>query len=337
MAKSASDSTPLVARVFARLADGHFHSGEDLAHALHVTRSAVWKSAGALRDLGVSMEAIRNKGYRLENTGEPLDAKRIRSQLPEKIRSAMRSIEVEWSIDSTNSALVARPNPPVGCSDALLAEFQTAGRGRRGRQWLAPPGGAICLSLSWTFAQMPRDAGSLGLAMGVCVLRALEAQGITKARLKWPNDLLAEDRKLGGILIELRAESEGPACAVIGIGLNVALGSELLANIATLGMPAIDLATASGRATISRNSLAAALLERCVLGLHEFEREGLKPFLEPWRNADALHGRQIDVRGGEDTTVGIARGVDINGALLVETPQGLRKFVSGDVSVRPVS
>lgn len=337
MAKPANDSTPLVARVFAQLADGQFHSGEDLAHALRVTRSAVWKAAGALRELGVSMEAVRNKGYRLENTGEPLDAKRIRMQLPEIIRAALRSIEVQWSIDSTNSALVARPNPPLGYSEALLAEFQTAGRGRRGRQWLAPPGGAICLSLSWTFPQMPRDAGSLGLAMGVCVLRALQGHGITNAQLKWPNDLLVDDRKLGGILTELRAESEGPACAVVGIGLNVSLGGELLANIAKLGLPAIDLATASGRATISRNSLVAGLIEHCVLGLRQFEREGLKPFLEAWRDADALRGRQIDVRGGDDSAIGIARGVDINGALLVETPQGLRKFLSGDVSVRPVS
>jgi len=124
---------------------------------------------------------------------------------------------------------------------------------------------------------------------------------------------------------------------VIGIGLNVSLGRELLENIAKLGMPAIDLATASGRATISRNSLVAALLEHCVPGLQQFEREGLKPFLEAWRDADALRGRQIDVRGGDDKAMGIARGVDINGALLVETPQGLRRFFSGDVSVRPVS
>src|SRR6185436_7737129 len=134
--------------------------------------------------------------------------------------------------------LVSRPNPPPGSVDVQLAEFQTAGRGRRGRSWFAPPGGSVCLSLSWSFPEMPRDAGALGLAIGVCVLRALESLGVPNAQLKWPNDVLVADRKLGGILIELRAESAGPAHAVVGIGLNVAIGAALIEKIGTLGLPA---------------------------------------------------------------------------------------------------
>jgi BirA family biotin operon repressor/biotin-[acetyl-CoA-carboxylase] ligase len=327
-------AAPLVARVFAKLSDGEFHSGEELARTLGVTRSAVWKAANALRDLGTPMEAIRNRGYRLASAGEPLTASRIRETLSRTVRDRVQRLDVAWSLGSTNTELVSRPNPPPGHTEILLAEFQTAGRGRRGRSWFAPPGGAVCLSLSWTFPDMPRDAGALGLAVGVCVLRGLEPFGVPDARLKWPNDVLVADRKLGGILIELRAESDGPACAVVGIGLNVALGAELLEKIAGLGLPGTDL-TSVVRAPVSRNVLTANLVEACVRGLLEFEQEGLRPFIEEWRHADALRGRPVTVQVGEESARGIARSIDLSGALLVETPHGLKKFFSGEVTVRP--
>jgi BirA family biotin operon repressor/biotin-[acetyl-CoA-carboxylase] ligase len=174
------------------------------------------------------------------------------------------------------------------------------------------------------------------------VLRALRARGIEQVQLKWPNDILVGDRKLGGILIELRAESGGPACAVVGIGLNVALGKALLEEIARTGLPAVDLASTvreSGGppdAAACRNALAAGLITSCIEGLREFENEGLQTFAEEWTRADALRGRPVDVRSLDEQTSGLARGVDIGGALLIETPGGLRKFLSGEVTVRPV-
>ena len=326
---------PLIARVFAELSDGQFHSGEDLAQALGVSRSAVWKAVKSLRDLGATLHAVRNRGYRLAKSSEPLAAERILEKLSEAVRKRVRSLEVAWTVGSTNTELLSRANPPNGSSEVMLAEYQTAGRGRRGRAWLAPPGGAICLSLSWTFRDVPADLGALGLVIGVCELRAQHELGVTGAKLKWPNDLLVDERKLGGILIELRAESDGPACVVIGIGLNVALGAPLLAKIAETGIAATDLVTA-GLAEPSRNAVAGALVDSCVRGLLEFERDGLRPFVENWRDSDALQGKMVDVRGAVgEVTRGLARGVDLHGALLVETAEeGLKKFVSGDVSVR---
>jgi BirA family transcriptional regulator, biotin operon repressor / biotin---[acetyl-CoA-carboxylase] ligase len=216
----------------------------------------------------------------------------------------------------------------------VLAEYRTAGRGRRGRAWLAPPGGAICLSLSWTFRDVPQDLGALGLVIGVCSLRALRELGVAGAALKWPNDLLVGERKLGGVLIELRAESAGPACVVIGVGLNVALGGALLEQIAETGTAATDLSSA-GLTAPSRNAVAAALISACVRGLIEFERLGLKPFSEEWRAADALRGRPVNVTAAEGVARGLARGIDVHGALVVETPQGVKRFISGDVTVRP--
>ncbi len=264
-------SSPLVARVFAELGDGNFHSGEDLAKALGVTRSAVWKAANALRDLGTPMEAIRNRGYKLLGSSESLDAPAIRLNIATDIAPRIARLDVAWTTASTNTELIERAYPEQGRSEVLLAEFQTAGRGRRGRAWLAPPGGAVCMSLSWTFPEVPRDAGGLSLAIGVCVIRALRAQGVTGAHLKWPNDILAGGRKLGGILIELRAESGGPACVVVGIGLNVALGAELLEKDCRDGIAGNRPCVSSGRAAVSRNALAGALIENCIRGLREFE------------------------------------------------------------------
>jgi len=327
------DAAPLASQVFAALGDGAFHSGEQLAKALGVSRSAVWKAVGALRALGVTLQAVRNRGYRLAHPGEPLDPAKIREGVAREVRDHVASVESLWTISSTNTALLGRPNPSSGTSEILLAEYQSAGRGRRGRAWLAPPGGAICLSLSWTFGEVPKDLSALGLVVGVCALRALRGLGVEGVRLKWPNDLLIGERKLAGVLIELRAESAGPACVVIGIGLNVALGAALIRQLAEAGTAATDLASA-GTATPSRNAVAAGLISACVAGLLQFERQGLKPFIEEWHAADALRGRPVMVSGADGTARGLARGIDVRGALVVETPQGLKRFISGDVTVR---
>jgi len=322
-----------MAQVFAELADGAFHSGEALAETLGVSRSAVWKAVASLRTLGSELHAVRNRGYRLAHGSEPLDPAKIGGHLSREVRKRVVRIDAAWSIDSTNSTLLARANPKNGTSQVLLAEYQTAGRGRRGRAWLAPPGGAICLSMSWTFGEVPQDLGALGLVIGVCALRALRAHGIDAVTLKWPNDLLIGERKLGGVLIDLRAESSGPACVVIGIGVNLALGAALLAQIAESGTAATDLASAV-QPVPPRNALAAALVNGCIGGLLEFEQRGLRPFIEDWRAADALRGRAVNVNAAEGVARGIARGIDLRGALMVETPQGVLRFISGDVTVR---
>jgi BirA family transcriptional regulator, biotin operon repressor / biotin---[acetyl-CoA-carboxylase] ligase len=333
---SAQHVSLLTERVFGALADGQFHSGQELARALGVSRSAVWKAARKLRELGSTLHAVRNRGYRIAGGGEPLNADLIRGGISKNLRARVRQLEVSWIVSSTNTVLLERSAPPLGECDVALAEFQSAGRGRRGRTWIASPGGAVCLSLSWTFAQLPRDVGSLSLAIGVCVLRALRGLGMSELHLKWPNDVLLGDAKLGGILIELRAEASGPACAVIGIGLNVALSAALLTQISASGLAAADL-TGVAVPQLSRNTIAAHIVDACVGGLLDFEREGLRAFTAEWRRADALRGRTVSVMNGEERTRGLARGIDATGALLVEAPQGLRKFVSGEVSVRPMA
>lgn len=336
---TSTTAAPLVARVFQQLGTGGFHSGEDLAAQLGVSRNAIWKAVGALKELGVAVHAVRNRGYRLAVPTAPLVPQRIREGMAPDLQARVRSLEVAWELQSTNSTLFARADLPPGRCDVLLAEVQRAGRGRRGRSWLATPGGALCLSVAWTLAQMPRDLGSLGLVVGVCVLNALrehlpqgQAAG-APLKLKWPNDVLSDGRKLGGILIDLRAEAGGPGYVVIGIGLNMALDEAARTQISATGTEPCDLMSL-GVPPLRRNEVAASLIQCVLRGLAVFEQQGFKPFREEWQRADALQGRPVNVTTVQETARGVARGIDADGALLIETPNGLVRFVSGEVSVR---
>jgi len=323
---------PLTQQLYGALADGHWHSGQHLAAALGVTRAAIWKAIRQLRDAGLGIEAAVRTGYRLRSASVPLQGAAILEALPASIRQRVRKGRVLWRVPSTNSELLAINDLPAGRSDFLLAECQTAGRGRRARPWLAPPGGAICLSLSWSFPSLPPDIGALSLAVGVAAAKVLNGLGPLGVQLKWPNDLQIADRKLGGILIELRAEAAGPAYAVIGIGLNVALGS-LLGAVRTTGTEPIDLVTA-GIERCDRNQLAADLITGLVETLRRFEQQGFAELLPAWSDADALRGREVTVSHGDARIHGMADGVEPDGSLRVHTESGLQRFHSGEVSVR---
>jgi BirA family biotin operon repressor/biotin-[acetyl-CoA-carboxylase] ligase len=327
-------ATPAAQRTFAALADGAFHSGEALAEAAGVTRSAVWKSIETLRELGLRIEAVTNRGYRLAHPTAALDAAAIGAAIDPAQRGPLRALEVEWTLASTNAALLAREPPPPGAFDVLLVEHQSAGRGRRGRSWLAPLGGSLALSLATSFDPMPRELAALSLVVGVCTHRALAARGARGLRLKWPNDLVTEGGKAGGILIDLRAESGGPAHVVIGVGLNLRLDATVRAAVADTGTAAVDLASA-GVDPADRNAIAAALLGEYLRGIDQFSREGLAPFAAEWAAADALRDRPVRVAGVADERLGIARGIDASGALRLELADGREvPVVSGEVSVR---
>lgn len=324
---------PLQRAVYRILSDRRFHSGTELAKRCAVSRSGVWKAVSVLRALGVRVDAVANRGYRLPIASELLEAERIVRWLPRRVRTRLHEGRCCWSTGSTNADLLLQPAPPPGHFDFLTAEYQSAGRGRRARRWFAPPGGALCLSIGWSFATLPADIAALSLAIGVCALRALAELGYTGAALKWPNDVVVGAGKLGGILIELRAEAGGPAQVVVGIGLNVALGESVMRLVSTTGTRATDL-SAFNRHGSERNRLAAALIGTCVAGLEQFELAGLRPFLAEWRAADALAGRPVLVDGDGGAVAGHARGIDVDGALCVQTRDGLRRFITGDVSVR---
>jgi BirA family biotin operon repressor/biotin-[acetyl-CoA-carboxylase] ligase len=309
------------------LADGELHSGEELAAALDISRAAVWKRLQQLEEWGVALEARAGSGYRLESAMDVLDAAAIRKRLPQAACDMLRNLEVHESLASTNDRLLAVTDLPGGRFDACLAEFQSAGRGRRGRPWVAPFASGLCLSVSWSFRDAPAALGALSLAAGVAALRALARAGLGGLSLKWPNDIVRGDAKLGGILIDLRGEAAGPAYVVVGIGINVRLPRAARERLAADGVEAVDLAS-FGTPPARSAELAQALIE--------FGARGLGAFADEWSRADTLAGRPVRVLQGGQPLEGVARGVDGDGALLLDVSGGRQRILSGEVSVRPV-
>ena len=318
----------------ALLADGRVHSGERLAGALGVSRAAVWKGVGRLRRDGIEIDAQARRGYRLPTALELFERQSIEAQLARQRRGLLRNLEVRFAVDSTNTLLLQRDPPPFGRADACLCELQREGRGRRGRRWIAPFGQGIALSLAWQFRGMPRDLPAMSLASGIAVVRALGRLGARGVGLKWPNDIWLNDAKLGGILIDLRAEAEGPVYAVIGIGLNLQLAPAARAEIAATGVKVAAVADACV-STPSRNAAAGALLDELLGVLVDYERTGFAPYRDEWSALDALAGRRAVVFTGAERIPGTARGIDSDGALLLDVGGHVRRFLSGDVSLRP--
>jgi len=313
-----------------------FISGAHLATQLSVTRGAVWKAVAQLRTLGLNIEALPRQGYRLTAPCTALSSDAVDGALSQALRSRLREGRCEWQLASTNAVLLARGNLQPGQFDYLTAEIQTAGRGRRGRQWLAPPGGAVCLSWSWCFDSLPPQGGALGLVIGVTALRALHSLGVEGVQIKWPNDLVSADGKLGGILVELRSEAGGPVHLVCGIGLNLRVPPSVIDAVAVSGNKATDLAALC--ATLpDRSALVAALLQHGLAGLQELQQTGLASFRDDFEAADALFDLPVIAQGATDSIHGTARGIDADGALLISTASGLQRVLSADVSVRPAT
>jgi BirA family transcriptional regulator, biotin operon repressor / biotin---[acetyl-CoA-carboxylase] ligase len=315
------------------LADGEVHSGEWLARELHQTRAAVWKGVERLRAMGVDIQAVARRGYRLAHPVELLDAHRIRAELAEECKSHLHALELLFEVDSTNTRLLSAAPPPPGTADVCVSELQHAGRGRLGRRWISPFGGGIAMSLGWTCSDVIRTLPALSLGVGVAVSRALARAGAEGISLKWPNDIWFLDRKLGGVLIELRAEAGGPAHVVIGVGINVSLPEEARREIEASGV-AVAAVTDACKMAPSRNLMAGAILDELLSMLVQYERFGFSAFRDAWTALDGLKDREVQVVVGGTAILGIARGVDSDGALLLETKERMQRFVSGEASLR---
>jgi len=313
-------------------------SGDVLARASGQTRAAVWKRIQALREAGVPIEAKPGLGYALVQPLDLLDANAIREGLPASAQAQLAAMEVVWSIDSTNSELLRRPSPDTGTA-VLLAERQTGGRGRRGREWTSPLAAHLYLSLSRTFGGGLARLGGLSLVAGIAVAEALHALGFPQVRLKWPNDLVVAGdagplRKLGGLLVEGGGEHAGPVRAVIGIGLNVRMPAAAASRIE---QPWCDLAglTRDGKSGLVRNRVVAALLARLLPALEQFDTAGLAPLLPRYAALDALAARAVTVHGAHSMQVGMALGLADDGALRLRLADGSEcRFHAGEVSVR---
>jgi len=309
------------------LADGAFHSGTLLGERLGVSRAAVNKAIQALVESGADIHRVSGRGYRLDEPYVPLSKAPICALLAE--RQARVEVEVFDELDSTNEQLLRTPDLSSG--RVCLAEAQSAGRGRRGRGWVATPCHNILMSMGWRFEAGPAGLAGLSLAAGVAVLRALEEFGVRDVGLKWPNDILGDGRKLAGLLIDLRGESSGPSLVVLGLGLNVHLAPS---DAASIDQPWTALRE-NLPAPVDRNRLAALL----IFHLHEmfrvFERTGFEDFRAEWERRHLYAGKAVRLHAGHEDVFGTVEGIDAQGGLRVRITNGeLRTFHSGDVSLR---
>ncbi len=311
------------------LADGRFHSGEALGKRLGISRTAVWKRLRTAESLGLGIQAISGKGYRLTRPLELLQHEKILSHLAPISRSRLNELEILPEVDSTNRHLMTLSKSGIAC----FAEFQSAGRGRRGRQWHSPFAANLYLSVSWLFDNPASTLSGLSLAAGVWIARALQAAGIDDIQLKWPNDVLHGDRKLAGVLTELKGEAEGPCLAVVGVGLNLDMSE---CQTGSIEQPWTDLRTVTGHHP-PRNRLAGLLLHYLLEGLADYGRHGLASTRRHWNRLDCMAGKPVHLLLPSESLSGTAGGIDETGALLLHTEKGIRAIHSGDVSLRRLS
>ncbi|ATU99610.1 bifunctional biotin--[acetyl-CoA-carboxylase] ligase/biotin operon repressor BirA [Aeromonas salmonicida] len=315
--------TPIRQTLITLLSDGQFHSGEQLGEQLGISRAAVGKHMAALKELGLDLFSLTGKGYRLAVPMALCDQAQLQALAP------MAPVHCFPVIDSTNQYLMERVNQ-LQSGESCLAECQTAGRGRRGKPWVSPFGCQLILSMYWRLEQGMAAAIGLSLAVGVAVVQALESLGYPGVELKWPNDLYYQGRKLAGILVEMSGSAGASCNLVIGVGLNLA-------------MPAregerIDQAWSELRhiqpELVDRNLLAARMLGHLQQAMLTFEQQGLSHFVDDWNRLDHFAGRPVRLLMGEQEIRGIARGIDDRGALRLETSEGIKFYLGGEISLR---
>ncbi|CNL90947.1 bifunctional biotin--[acetyl-CoA-carboxylase] ligase/biotin operon repressor BirA [Yersinia kristensenii] len=311
-------------RLIGILADGAFHSGEQLGDMLGMSRAAINKHMHTIREWGLDVFTVPGKGYSLPAPIQLLDEQAILSYLP------AGQVAVLPVVDSTNQYLLDRISE-LKSGDACVAEYQQAGRGRRGRQWVSPFGANLYLSMFWRLEQGPAAAMGLSLVVGIVMAEVLHKLGAGQVRVKWPNDLYLNDKKLAGILVELTGKTGDAAQLVIGAGINLTM-RESTTNV--ISQDWINLQEAG--VIIDRNKLTAELLSELRLAVVKFENEGLSAFISRWREMDNYLDRPVKLIIGNQEIFGIVRGIDQQGALLLEQNGNVKPYIGGEISLRGV-
>ncbi|MBI4290458.1 MAG: biotin--[acetyl-CoA-carboxylase] ligase [Betaproteobacteria bacterium] len=309
------------------LADGEFHSGQALGEAFGLSRAAIWNRVRAIEQAGLRVFKVRGRGYRLAEPLDLIDAHALDQALSDA--GIHFPIELRDECGSTNTELLGRAQLGAPHASVLVCEYQSAGRGRRGSQWQSGIGTGLTFSLLWRFQEGAGSLSGLSLAVGVALARAVASFGFDQVQLKWPNDLLLNGQKLGGILIEVSGDHLGPSAAVIGVGLNLRLPLELSDRI---GRPATGLV---GGGVPSRTLLLAQALRELGAVLPQFARVGFEPFRAEWMSRHAWQDRIVTLRVTEDQVVeGVAVGAAEDGMLLLRTPSGLERFHGGELRLK---
>ena len=291
------------------LADGEFHSGEDLGEVIGVSRAAISKHIKGIQEWGLDIYRVQGKGYKLANRLDMLDHERLSAA------NSNASLELISIIGSTNQHLLERTNE-LESGSVCVAEYQASGRGRRGREWVSPFGANLYLSMYWSL-----DAG-MAAAMGLSL--------VVGVKLKWPNDLYHNDKKLAGILVELSGQSGGAAHIVIGLGLNLSMDP----STSGIGQPWTSLKEVCDGQVPDRNQLAQSLINAWDKALVDYEMKGMSNFVERWNRLDNFLGRNVKLIIGPREIEGVVQGIDEQGAVLLKTDNGIESYIGGEISLR---
>ena len=312
------------------LADAEFHPLPVLAAHTGMDSTQLAQAIDTLRATGLMIEQHPQYGYQLATRIEPLSGDHIRAAMHPASTILLGELSLHLQTDSTNSQLRRMLNDGATPGSACLSESQSAGRGRRGRQWISPAGSNLALSLSWRYPA-GEDLSGLSLALGVAASHALEDSGVTDTQLKWPNDLVWRDRKLGGILIELYPTADAQFTVIIGIGINIDLPQP---QGEPIDQPWTDLQRISGQ-PVARNPLAGRLLHHLLLALQAFGDHDHSHWQQAYSQRDALAGRPLTLTHPDGSRIeGIGRGIDSSGALLIEHQDRISRHPIGEASVR---
>ena len=304
------------------LSDGEFHSGEALGHDLGISRAAIAKHIKGLSEWGVDIYRIQGRGYQLAHPMQLLDETRLTD-------SSEPKLELIPVIDSTNQYLLERVNESEK-GRVCVAEYQASGRGRRGRQWVSPFGSNLYLSMYWRLDAGMAAAMGLSLVIGIAAVEALEEMGIQGVKLKWPNDLYYQDKKLAGILVEMSGQAGGAANLVIGMGLNIGMPDKQ----PDIDQPWTTLNQVCADIRLDRTQLALTLIEHWKTILADYEMMGLAGFVERWNRLDNFIGRPVKLLMGAREVKGIVQGIDQQGGVVLETDNGLETYIGGEISLR---
>jgi len=312
------------------LSDGRFHSGQSIGSTLGVSRTAIWKSIKKIRqDWQVEIQSVTGKGYRISGGLNLLDADSINSTLSESTQTQLYLLEVLFSVKSTNQYLMKKVGSGIRSGHVVIAEHQSAGRGRRGRDWLSPFGQNLYLSILWEFVEPISGLSGLSLAIAIAILRSLKKAGISDAGLKWPNDIHWHGKKLCGILLEMKGEESGAWNVVIGIGLNVNMQYD---HSEVITQPWTSLQQITG-AVMDRNTIVVNIIKELFEVLEQFSKKGLEVFREEWILNDVTMNKTIKLHTAQDTITGIVRGIDDQGALVLEVNGVSQHYHAGEVSL----
>ncbi|NQZ83012.1 MAG: bifunctional biotin--[acetyl-CoA-carboxylase] ligase/biotin operon repressor BirA [Colwellia sp.] len=314
-----------------QLAKGEFVSGQLLGEQLGVSRTAVAKHVKSLSDMGLDVFRVTGKGYKLAEPLILLDKDNIVSLLADEAEQSV--VEVHNIIDSTNNYLMRRLPNQIQNGQVCFAEYQSAGRGRRGRQWISPFGSHIYMSMYWYLEQGMSAAMGLSTVAALAVSDAIKKLYNVEVQLKWPNDIYLKGVKLAGILIDLDGQTLEPCHCVIGIGINLNMPDKSAEQV---DQPWTDL-QANTTVDIDRNQLAAELINCLTKRLQSHQINGLNDMVTEWRQQDYFYNKDVKLITGQKETIGICQGINEQGALLLEVDGNIKAIYGGEVSLRGLS